>query len=73
MSTNLGECTGRHALDKVCQLSFNELHIKVGGVPIRYNDTVATYALVTDEKLNKETRREASAFIRGVVATVKSY
>jgi hypothetical protein len=85
-SLNL-EVTGHRLLEICCRAAFNDMRIKIKGTPVRYDDTVATYALSVDsyfcirgsaheyrdgKTLNQKRTVELLAFLRGIIACCKS-
>ena len=67
MGTTLGHVKGHRWMSLACTALFNNYKIKAGGIPISYDDTVATYAINTDAKLNKSRLAEVTNFLKGVL------
>ena len=67
------EVKGRRLFEICTNAAFNDLHIKIGGTPVRYDDCEATYSLSTDDKLTKPRRAELLMFLRGVIACYRSF
>lgn len=66
--TLLGLHVKGHRLFELCVKAADcRMGVKLGGTPISYDDTTATYSLSTDVKLNKAKRAELLAFLYGVM------
>jgi hypothetical protein len=52
----------------VCQSLFNHYHVEVWGSAVEYDDTVATYALLTETRLTKSRLEQVRTFVEGMLA-----
>lgn len=65
----LGEVRGNRPMRLICQSLFNAFNgLEAYGCPMRYDDTVATYAINTTEWLKKARLAEVRTFVKGMLA-----
>jgi hypothetical protein len=67
-SVVLGHIKGERPMRLVCQSLFNRYHIEAWGSPVEYDDTVATYAVLTETRLTKARLEQVRTFVEGMLA-----
>jgi hypothetical protein len=65
---SLGQVKGERPMRLVCQSLFNHWQVDAWGSAVEYDDTVATYDLLTETRLTKATLERVRTFVEGMLA-----
>jgi hypothetical protein len=67
-SVSLGQVKGERPMHLICQALFNHYHVEAWGCPAGYDDTIATYAVLTETRLTKARLEQLRTFVEGMLA-----